>query len=101
MGNLFVVTQWIEMIFSRLLYKFSLRYLIRQGWQTFLLILGILLGVAVVIAIDYANESSKKAISLSTQSITGQATHQILPSGFGIPESIFVDLIKSVDLEVS
>jgi putative ABC transport system permease protein len=78
-----------------LLLKFSLRHLIRQGWQTILLIIGILLGVAVVIAIDYANESSKKAISLSTQSITGKATHQILASGSGIPEEYFADMVRN------
>ncbi|MBE0685329.1 MAG: ABC transporter permease, partial [Anaerolineaceae bacterium] len=79
----------------RLLLKFSLRHLIRQGWQTILLIIGILLGVAVVIAIDYANESSKKAISLSTQSITGKATHQILASGSGIPEDYFTEMMRT------
>ncbi len=78
-----------------LLLKFSLRHLVRQGWQTILLIIGILLGVAVVIAIDYANESSKKAISLSTQSITGKATHQILASGSGIPEEYFADMVRN------
>ncbi|MBW6472704.1 MAG: ABC transporter permease [Anaerolineaceae bacterium] len=78
-----------------LLLKFSLRHLVRQGWQTILLIIGILLGVAVVIAIDYANESSKKAISLSTQSITGKATHQILASGSGIPEEYFAEMVRN------
>ena len=79
----------------RLLLKFSVRHLIRQGWQTILLVIGILLGVAVVIAIDYANESSKKAISLSSQSITGKATHQILASGSGIPEDYFTEMMRT------
>lgn len=84
-----------EMKSVPLLLKFSVRHLIRQGWQTILLIIGILLGVAVVIAIDYANESSKKAISLSSQSITGKATHQILASGSGIPEAFFVEMMRT------
>lgn len=79
----------------RLLLKFSVRHLIRQGWQTILLVIGILLGVAVVIAIDYANESAKKAISLSSQSITGKATHQILASGAGIPEDFFSKMVRN------
>lgn len=79
----------------KLLLKFSLRHLKRQGWQTVLLVIGILLGVAVVIAIDYANESSKKAISLSSQSITGKATHQILASGSGIPEAYFTNMMRT------
>ena len=84
-----------EMKSVPLLLKFSVRHLIRQGWQTILLIIGILLGVAVVIAIDYANESSKKAISLSSQSITGKATHQILASGSGIPEAFFAEMMRT------
>jgi len=77
-----------------LLSRFSFRHLIRQGWQTILLIIGILLGVAVVIAIDYANESSKRAIELSSQSITGKATHQIIASGGGISEDVLSTLFR-------
>ncbi len=79
----------------RLLLKFSVRHLVRQGWQTILIIIGILLGVAVVIAIDFANESSKKAIALSSQSITGKATHQIMASGTGIPEKYFSEMMRN------
>lgn len=78
-----------------LLLRFSFRHLLRQRWQTFLLVVGILLGVTVVIAIDFANESSKKAISLSTQSVTGKATHQILGSGIGIPEAFFTEMVRT------
>lgn len=78
-----------------LLLRFSFRHLLRQRWQSFLLVVGILLGVTVVIAIDFANESSKKAISLSTQSVTGKATHQILGSGIGIPEAFFTEMVRT------
>ncbi|MDO9085960.1 MAG: FtsX-like permease family protein [Anaerolineaceae bacterium] len=78
-----------------LLLRFSIRHLWRQRWQTFLLVVGILLGVTVVIAIDFANESSKKAISLTTQSITGKATHQIFASGTGIPETYFTEMVRT------
>ncbi|HSM24326.1 MAG TPA: FtsX-like permease family protein, partial [Anaerolineaceae bacterium] len=84
-----------------LLLKFSIRHLWRQKWQSVLLITGILLGVAVVIAIDYANASSKKAITLSTQSITGTATHQILSSGTGISEKYFTDMKRMGIFEVA
>jgi len=81
-----------------LLFRFSIRHLLRHRLQTVLLITGILLGVAVVIAVDYSNESSKKAIELSTQTITGKATHQILSSGTGIPDQVFTSLIRSGEI---
>ncbi len=77
------------------LIRLSLKYVWRQKWQSGLLVLGILLGVAVVIAIDYANETSKRALELSSQSITGSSTHQILSSGEGIDENFFVTLMRS------
>ena len=77
------------------LMRLSFKYVWRQKWQSGLLILGILLGVAVVIAVDYANESAKKALELSTQSITGKSTHQIVSSGDPIDEQFFVELIRS------
>jgi len=77
------------------LIRLSLKYIWRQKWQSGLLVLGILLGVAVVIAIDYANESSKRALELSSQSITGSSTHQILSSGEGIDEIFFVTIMRS------
>ena len=77
------------------LIQLSFKYVWRQKWQSGLLILGILLGVAVVIAVDYANESAKKALELSTQSITGKSTHQIVSSGDPIDEQFFVKLIRS------
>lgn len=75
--------------------RLSLKYVWRQKWQSGLLILGILLGVAVVIAVDYANESSKKALELSSQSITGKSTHQIISSSDPIDEQIFVKMIRT------
>lgn len=84
-----------------LLFKFSVRHLWRQKWQSFLLIIGILLGVAVVIAIDYANASSRKAINISTQSLTGSATHQILSSSTGISDNYFTDMKRKGIFDVA
>jgi putative ABC transport system permease protein len=53
------------------------RYLLRHGWQSIMMVLGISLGVAVVVAIDLANASASRAFDLSTESVTGKATHQI------------------------
>jgi len=39
------------------------------------MIIGVALGVSVVIAIELANTSARRAFSLSTQSVVGRATH--------------------------
>ena len=50
---------------------------------------GVALGVAVVVAIDLANASAQRAFLLSTDSVVGRATHQIVGGSRGIPEDIF------------
>jgi putative ABC transport system permease protein len=56
------------------------------------MLLGIALGVAVVIAIDLANESSRRAFQLSTEALIGKATHQIRGGPSGIPEDLYYQL---------
>ena len=53
------------------------------------MLLGIALGVAVVIAIDLANESSRRAFLLSAEALVGKATHQVRGGPSGIPELSF------------
>ncbi len=74
------------------LWRFSLRYLTRNIWQTIMLVIGIALGVAVVIAIDFSNASSKIALILSTHSLVGAETHQLLAENGGIDETLFARL---------
>ncbi len=81
------------------IFRFSLRYLIRKRLQTFLLILGITLGVAVVVAIDFSNETAKNALDLSVQNLLGTATHQIISSSNKIPEQLVVDMKKDSKFE--
>lgn len=83
------------------LWRFSLRYLSRNLWQTILLIVGIMLGVAVVVAIDFSNASAKIALDLSTQSLIGKSTHQIIAANGGLDEKLFVDLKNSGKLKIS
>ena len=77
------------------LWKVSLRYLLRHRWQSILMVFGIALGVAVVVAIDLANASAQRAFELSAQTLTGKATHQITGSPLGVPEQLYVDLKRS------
>jgi putative ABC transport system permease protein len=68
------------------------RYLRVHRWQSFLMVLGIALGVAVVVSIDLANASAGRAFALSTETVTGKTTHQILGGPRGVDERLYVDL---------
>jgi putative ABC transport system permease protein len=70
----------------------SRRYLARHPWQTWLSVIGIALGVAVVVAVDLANESARRGFRLSVEQVTGPATHQIEAAGGSIPEQVYADL---------
>jgi putative ABC transport system permease protein len=71
-------------VVTSLLGRASVRFLQRHPWQTWLTVLGVAIGVAVVVAVDLANESARRAFALSMDSLTGRATHQIVgpPDGF-------------------
>ena len=72
-----------------LLLRTSLRTMLRHPWQIGLCILGVALGVAVVVAIDLATASARRAFDLSTQSVTGRATHQIVGGLRGLDEALY------------
>jgi putative ABC transport system permease protein len=74
------------------LHRASLGYLLRHPWQLFLAILGISIGVAVMVAVDLANESSKKAFIASMDSLNGEASHQIVGGPGGIDEAVYARL---------
>lgn len=71
------------------LFKTGLRYLMRRPFQSILCILGVALGVAMVIAIDLANSSASRAFELSTETVAGKATHQIVGSSLGLDEAVY------------
>ena len=74
------------------LYRASLGYLLRHPWQLFLAILGISVGVAVMVAVDLANQSSRKAFITSMDTLNGDASHQIIGGPGGVDESVYADL---------
>src|SRR4028118_310536 len=78
---------------NKLLIKTSVRYLLRHPWQIGLSILGVALGVAVVVAIDIANTSARRAFALSTETVTGRTTHQIVGGSQGVDETIYRELV--------
>jgi putative ABC transport system permease protein len=70
----------------------SLRTLLRNPIQFAIMILGIALGVAVMVAIDLANASASRAFDLSASAVTGRATHSIVAGDQGVDESLYVKL---------
>ena len=69
--------------------RLALRYISRRLFQSAMFVLGVALGVAVVIAIDIANESAARAFNLSSESLVGRATHQIVGGPNGFPTEIY------------
>ena len=67
----------------------SIRYLTRHPWQCGLAILGVAVGVAMVVSIDLANESARRAFISSAQTLSGKATHQIVGGSKGLDENIY------------
>jgi putative ABC transport system permease protein len=84
---------------SPLLWRSSLRYLVRHPWQFGLAVLGVALGVAVVVSIDLANASAGRAFALSTEAVTGKATHQIVGGPGGLPDETFRRLTVDAGIE--
>ena len=75
-----------------LLWRSSLRHLLHHPWQIGLAVLGVALGVAVVVSIDLANASARRAFDLSTEAVSGRATHQVVGGPAGLPDEAFVRL---------
>jgi len=74
------------------LIKTGLRDSLRRPWLTALLVVSVAIGVAVVVAIDMANESATRAFNLSTEAVVGRATHEIVGGPAGIDDTVYRDL---------
>ena len=75
-----------------LLVRSSIRYIGRHPWLFALSILGVAMGVAVVVAIDTANSSARRAFELSTEAVAGRATHHIQRPIGALPDSVYRSL---------
>lgn len=76
----------------------SVGFLRRHPWQLGLALLGIAIGVAVMVAVDLANASSRKAFLLSMDTLNGAATHQIVGGPAGVEESLYAELYLQGDI---
>ncbi|HVN56255.1 MAG TPA: FtsX-like permease family protein [Anaerolineaceae bacterium] len=81
--------------FPPVLWKVAWGYLRRHSWQAVLMVIGVALGVAVVVSIDIANASASRAFHLSTETLTGRATHQISAGSLGMDDQVYLRLRQS------
>ena len=79
-------------LFSPLLLRAGLRYLLHHRWQGLLALSGIALGVAVVLAVELANNGARAAFELSAQQLQGKATHRLAVPGAALPDAVYVNL---------
>ncbi len=75
-------------VVSRLVY----RALQRRVLQSVLFVISILAGVALIVGVDVAAESARRAFSLSLASLQGDATHEIVGGPSGVPSSLYRSL---------
>lgn len=77
---------------SPLLLRSSLRFLLRRRWHSSLTLIAVMLAVAMVVGVDLANSSARKAFALSLESISGSTTHQIIAGAGAIDETVYTRL---------
>jgi len=71
------------------LLRAGLRDLVRRPLHTGLMLLGVALGVAVVVAIDLANSAARRGFARSSEAVLGRATHQVRGGSAGLPEEVY------------
>lgn len=71
----------------------GIRHLLLHPWQLGLSLLGVALGVAVVVATGLAVESSREALRVSVETVSGRATHRVVGGPGGVPDSLAARLV--------
>ena len=84
---------------TRLLGRSSRRFLLRHRWQYALAVAGVALGVAVVLGVDLAGASARRAFDASQEMVTGRATLQVQPLGSAMDERLYVRMRLELGLE--
>ena len=83
------------------LLRLATRHIGRRLFQSVLFVLGVSLGVGVIVAIDIANGSASRAFALSSESVAGKATHQIVGGPNGFASAIYTGLRLELGIQVS
>jgi putative ABC transport system permease protein len=77
------------------LWRTAWRRVCQRPFQYILLVLGIALGVAMVVAVDLSNGSAQRALDISTEAITGEATHRLAGGRDGsLDQQVYLDIRK-------
>lgn len=71
------------------LYRLAWRRLRRRPLQYALFVLGVAIGVAMMVSIDLANGSARRAFALSTDAVTGKTTHRVVGGPTGLDEDLY------------
>ncbi|HEV8431999.1 MAG TPA: FtsX-like permease family protein [Thermoanaerobaculia bacterium] len=69
-----------------------LRPIIRERTRTILTVAGIAVGVAVIVAIQLANQSALRAFRESVDAVAGRANYQIVPEAGALREDVLLKL---------
>ena len=77
------------MVSNTPLYRLTWRRIRRRPIQTILFVLGVAIGVAMMVSIELANGSAQRAFSLSTDAVTGKATHRVAGGPAGLDEDVY------------
>ncbi len=80
---------------SPLLLRSGLRHQHRHRWQAFLALSGIIMGVAVVLAVDLANTAVKASFELSAEQLRGKASHRLISQSGPVPQSLYQKLFTT------
>ncbi|MEH6824809.1 MAG: ABC transporter permease [Motiliproteus sp.] len=78
----------------------SWRHYQRHPWQLLLLLLGILIGVAVVGAVDLVNQSARDSFRLANAQLLGRTSHQIKGQS-PLPEALYRQLRTELALSAA
>ncbi|RME81850.1 MAG: ABC transporter permease [Caldilineae bacterium] len=78
------------------LLRMSLVRIRRRPLQYLLFVVGVAVGVAMMVSIDLANASSRRAFQRSTEAIVGRATHRIVGGPGGLDEGLYVRLRRDL-----
>jgi putative ABC transport system permease protein len=81
---------------SGLLARSGRRFFARHPWQYALAVAGVALGVAVVLGVDLAGASARRAFDASTEMVMGRATHQVLPRSGRLEETLYPRLREAL-----
>jgi len=80
----------------RLLNKANRRHFYRHPLQLVLAVFGIALGVAMLVSVDLAIESSRRAFRLSMNALTGKTTHHIVAGSGSLDETLYPRLRRDL-----